>query len=73
MQAIVLLIWQDHSQKARIHFEITQEDLPRMIGATRETVSHCLSRLHDEGPIVRGRAPFVVDKAKLEEFLAISE
>jgi CRP/FNR family transcriptional regulator, cyclic AMP receptor protein len=44
-----------------------------MISATRETVSHCLSRLHDEGTTVRGRAPFVVDKAKLEEFPAISE
>jgi CRP/FNR family transcriptional regulator, cyclic AMP receptor protein len=57
----------------KINLKITQEDLSRMIGATRETVSHCLTRLRDEGAIVRGRAPFVVDKAKLEEFLATSE
>ena len=54
----------------RINLKVTQEDLSRMIGATRETVSHCLTRLRSEKAIVRGRAPFVVDKQRLESFLA---
>lgn len=57
----------------RINLKITQEDLSRMIGATRETVSHCLARLKDEGAIVRGRAPFIVSRRKLEQFLAESD
>jgi CRP/FNR family transcriptional regulator len=54
----------------RIDLKITQEDLSRMIGATRETVSHCLGRLKDEGAIVRGRAPFVVSVSRLEAFIS---
>jgi CRP/FNR family transcriptional regulator len=57
----------------RINLKITQEDLSRMIGATRETVSHCLARLKDEGAILRGRAPFVVSQRRLETFLAENE
>ncbi len=53
----------------RINLKITQEDLSRMIGATRETVSHCLSRLKEDGAIVHGRSPFVVSLEHLEQFL----
>ena len=56
----------------KIVLRITQEDLSRMIGATRETVSHCLTRLKDEGAIVRGRAPFIVSKEKLQAFMLAS-
>jgi CRP/FNR family transcriptional regulator len=62
-----------NSEGTRINLKVTQEDLSRMIGATRETVSHCLSRLKDEGAIVRGRSPFVVSVPRLEAFLAESE
>jgi CRP/FNR family transcriptional regulator, cyclic AMP receptor protein len=61
------------SEGTRIQLKITQEDLSRMIGATRETVSHCLTRLREVGAISRSRAPFVVDMAKLERFLAETE
>lgn len=57
----------------RVDLKLTQEDLSRMIGATRETVSHCLGRLRDEGAILRGRAPFVVDPARLQAFLDAAE
>ena len=57
----------------RIHLKLTQEDLSRMIGATRETVSHSLNRLKREGAIGRTRAPFIVDTAKLEVFIAEDE
>jgi CRP/FNR family transcriptional regulator, cyclic AMP receptor protein len=57
----------------KINLKITQEDLSRMIGATRETVSHCLARLRAAGAITRGRAPFVVNTKKLQSFLADAE
>ncbi len=57
----------------RIHLKLTQEDLSRMIGATRETVSHSLNRLKREGAIARTRAPFIVNSEKLEAFIAADE
>jgi CRP/FNR family transcriptional regulator, cyclic AMP receptor protein len=57
----------------RIHLKLTQEDLSRMIGATRETVSHSLNRLKREGAIGRTRVPFIVNTEKLEKFIAEDE
>jgi CRP/FNR family transcriptional regulator, cyclic AMP receptor protein len=64
---------QHTTEGVRINLKLTQEDMSRMIGATRETVSHCLNRLKREGAIVRSRAPFVVSQAKLEAFVAKEE
>ena len=52
-----------------IDLNLTQQDLAKMIGATRETVSHCLARLLEFGAVKRRRAPIVVDVAVLERFL----
>ena len=40
-----------------------------MIGATRETVSHCLARLLEYGAVRRRRAPITVNTEKLQQFL----
>lgn len=52
-----------------IDLNLTQQDLAKMIGATRETVSHCLARLLEFGAVRRRRAPIAVNKEKLQEFL----
>lgn len=52
-----------------IDLNLTQQDLSKMIGATRETVSHCLARLLEYGAVRRRRAPIAVDMAKLQQFL----
>ena len=52
-----------------IDLNLTQQDLSKMIGATRETVSHCLARLLEYGAVRRRRAPIAVDKVKLQQFL----
>lgn len=52
-----------------IDLSLTQQDLAKMIGATRETVSHCLARLLEHGAVRRRRAPIIVDTERLEEFL----
>ncbi len=52
-----------------IDLNLTQQDLAKMIGATRETVSHCLARLLEYGAVRRRRAPITVNKEKLLQFL----
>jgi len=52
-----------------IDLSLTQQDLAKMIGATRETVSHCLARLLEYGAVRRRRAPIIVNTAKLRQFL----
>ncbi|HZW27673.1 MAG TPA: Crp/Fnr family transcriptional regulator [Trueperaceae bacterium] len=52
-----------------IDLNLTQQDLAKMIGATRETVSHCLARLLEYGAVRRRRSPITVNKAKLQQFL----
>ena len=52
-----------------IDLNLTQQDLAKMIGATRETVSHCLARLLEYGAVRRRRAPITVNMEKLQEFL----
>ena len=52
-----------------IDLNLTQQDLSKMIGATRETVSHCLARLLEYGAVRRRRAPIAVDMTKLQQFL----
>ena len=52
-----------------IDLNLTQQDLSKMIGATRETVSHCLAQLLEYGAVRRRRAPIAVDKDKLQKFL----
>lgn len=52
-----------------IDLNLTQQDLSKMIGATRETVSHCLARLLEYGAVRRRRAPIAVDMKKLQQFL----
>lgn len=52
-----------------IDLALTQQDLAKMIGATRETVSHCLARLLEFGAVKRRRSPIVVDIDALGRFL----
>jgi CRP/FNR family transcriptional regulator len=52
-----------------IDLNLTQQDLAKMIGATRETVSHCLARLLEYGAVRRRRAPIAVDIQRLQDFL----
>ncbi len=52
-----------------IDLTLTQQDLAKMIGATRETVSHCLARLLEYGAVRRRRAPITVNPDKLQQFL----
>ncbi len=52
-----------------IDLNLTQQDLAKMIGATRETVSHCLARLLEYGAVKRRRSPITVDEAMLQQFL----
>ena len=52
-----------------IDLNLTQQDLAKMIGATRETVSHCLARLLEYGAVRRRRAPITVNQEKLQQFL----
>jgi CRP/FNR family transcriptional regulator len=49
----------------RIDLNLTQEDLAKMIGATRETVSHSLAKFHKEGLITRRGMPLAVDVERL--------
>jgi CRP/FNR family transcriptional regulator len=51
-----------------IDLDLTQQNLATMIGATRETVSHCLARLLQYGAVRRRRAPIIVNTAKLRQF-----
>ena len=52
-----------------IDLSLTQQDLAKMIGATRETVSHCLARLLEYGAVRRRRAPITVNTEMLQQFL----
>src|SRR5690625_1350099 len=52
-----------------IDLSLTQQDLAKMIGATRETVSHSLARLLEYGAVRRRRSPITVNTEKLQEFL----
>jgi CRP/FNR family cyclic AMP-dependent transcriptional regulator len=52
-----------------IDLNLTQQDLAKMIGATRETVSHSLARLLEYGAVKRRRAPITVDEQMLQQFL----
>ena len=52
-----------------IDLNLTQQDLAKMIGATRETVSHCLARLLEYGAVRRRRAPITVNAEQLQRFL----
>lgn len=52
-----------------IDLNLTQQDLAKMIGATRETVSHCLARLLEYGAVRRRRSPITVNAERLQQFL----
>ncbi|MFC6592004.1 Crp/Fnr family transcriptional regulator [Deinococcus lacus] len=60
---------QPHAQGVELALRLNQEDLARMVGATRETVSHSLHRLKREGAIVRVRTPFILNLEALEQFV----
>ncbi|HEX7002253.1 MAG TPA: Crp/Fnr family transcriptional regulator [Trueperaceae bacterium] len=59
----------DSDRGTVIDLNLTQQDLAKMIGATRETVSHCLARLLEYGAVRRRRAPITVNVDKLQQFL----
>lgn len=59
----------DGERGTEIDLALTQQDLAKMIGATRETVSHCLARLLEYGAVKRRRSPIVVDPGALARFL----
>jgi CRP/FNR family transcriptional regulator, cyclic AMP receptor protein len=56
-----------------IDLRITQQDLAKMIGATRETVSHTLTHLLEIGAVKRRRVPMLVDLGRLAAFVAQEE
>jgi CRP/FNR family transcriptional regulator len=58
-----------HERGTMIDLNLTQQDIAKMIGATRETVSHCLARLLEYGAVRRRRAPIIVNTDKLQQFL----
>ena len=60
---------QPHPQGVELNLKLNQEDIARMVGATRETVSHSLSKLRQLGAIVRPRAPMVVRLEPLRDFI----
>lgn len=53
-----------------IDLRLTQHDLAKMIGATRETVSHGMTHLLEIGAVKRRRSPMLVDVARLAAFVA---
>jgi CRP/FNR family transcriptional regulator len=58
-----------HPQGVELNLRLNQEDIARMVGATRETVSHSLGKLRSIGAIVRPRAPMVVRLEALKNFV----
>lgn len=62
-----------HANGTEIALKLNQEDLSRMVGATRETVSHSLSKLKKEGAIVKARTPIVVRLEALKHYLVTSD
>jgi len=58
-----------HPQGVELHLKLNQEDIARMVGATRETVSHSLGKLRSLGAIVRPRSPMVVQLDALKRFV----
>lgn len=58
-----------HPQGVELDLKLNQEDIARMVGATRETVSHSLSKLRQLGAIVRPRTPMVVRLEPLRNFI----
>ena len=60
-----------HPQGVELRLKLNQEDIARMVGATRETVSHSLGKLRDEGAIVRARTPIIVNLDRLKIYLEL--
>lgn len=58
-----------HAQGVELDLKLNQEDIARMVGATRETVSHSLGKLRQIGAIVRPRSPMVVRLEPLKRFI----
>ncbi|KEF33654.1 transcriptional regulator [Deinococcus sp. RL] len=58
-----------HPQGVELALKLSQEDLARMVGATRETVSHSLGKLKQAGAITRARTPIVVKMDVLRSLL----
>jgi len=58
-----------HPDCTELALKLNQEDIARMVGATRETVSHSLGKLRDEGAIMRARTPIVVNLTALRKYL----
>ncbi|WP_291423672.1 Crp/Fnr family transcriptional regulator [Deinococcus sp.] len=58
-----------HSQGTELNLKLNQEDIARMVGATRETVSHSLNKLKHDGVIVRARAPIIVRMDALQSYI----
>jgi CRP/FNR family transcriptional regulator, cyclic AMP receptor protein len=62
-----------HPQGVELSLKLNQEDIARMVGATRETVSHSLSKLKHEGAIVRPRTPIIVRMDALKRYIESGE
>lgn len=58
-----------HSQGVELNLKLNQEDIARMVGATRETVSHSLGKLKQEGAILRARTPIIVRMDELKKYI----
>ncbi|GHF93267.1 transcriptional regulator [Deinococcus piscis] len=58
-----------HPQGTELRVKLNQEDLARMIGATRETVSQSLHKLRCQGAVMRQRSPFVLNVEALEAYI----
>ena len=58
-----------HAQGVELNLKLNQEDIARMVGATRETVSHSLGKLKQDGAIVRARTPIIVRLDALKRYI----
>lgn len=58
-----------HPQGTELNLKLNQEDIARMVGATRETVSHSLGKLKAMGAIVRPRTPMIVKIDMLRDYV----
>ncbi len=59
----------EHPDGTEISIKLNQEDMARMVGATRETISHCLSKLKEMGALVTSKNPLVVYPELLLKYL----
>ena len=59
---------QPSERGTQVNIRINQEDIARMVGTTRETVSHSLQKLRKSGAVIRPRSPYIVNLDLLQSY-----